>query len=884
MINWYTQEIHSVLNETGTSPEKGLTSEEATKRLAKNGLNELEEKRARSPLKMLLDQFTETMVLILIIAAIISLFLGKEIETIAILAIVILFGLLGFVQEYRAEKAMDALKKMAVPLVQVLRDGVVKQIPSKELVVGDIILVEAGSVIPADARIIRSSNLKVQEAALTGEAIPVEKKANLVLQKELLLGDRLNMLYMGTNVTYGRGTAVIVETGMDTELGKIAGMIQGVDAKKTPLQTKLGHLGKTLAIAGGIAALLIFIIGILRGETLADMFLVAISVAIAVVPEGLPAVMTITLALGAQRMLKRNALIRKLPAVETLGSVTVICSDKTGTLTENKMKVTLLEIADKQDIFPCLDTINKEDINLPLWVGVLCNDTKVNEEEPGIYIGDPTETALVEAAESIGIKKREADFILPRVEEIPFDSDRMRMSTIHNVPEINYPSGIEIFTTDKYVILTKGAIDSLLKTCSRLWTPKGIVNLDSSWRERILQANLDHASKGSRVLGFAFKGFGELPAEKELDSLENDLIFVGLVGMTDPPRPEVKPAIALCRSAGIRLVMITGDHPVTASAIATSLNLSDHLETMAGDKLTSINNDELQDSVRRISVFARVAPQDKLRIVEALQSQHEVVAMTGDGVNDSPALKTADIGVAMGITGTGVAKEASDMVLLDDNFTTIVAAVEEGRTIFDNLLRFIKFSLGGNLGKVLVMLLAPFFGMLIALQPLQLLWLNLLTDGLMGLGLGMEPAEKDVMKKPPRKKEAPILDKNQLIHVTWSGILIGVLTLAVGILYFDPAKPKDPYWQTMLFATLGFTQIGHAIGLRASGKGIFSLTSNPLLTVLTILTIGLQLAVIYMPFLDVFFNLAPLEIKDLIISFALGFVLLIAVRLENYFK
>jgi Ca2+-transporting ATPase len=614
------------------------------------------------------------------------------------------------------------------------------------------------------------------------------------------------------------------------------------------------------------------------------MFLVAISVAVAVVPEGLPAVVTITLALGSQRMLKRNALIRKLPAVETLGSVTVICADKTGTLTRNEMTVTTLEIAGRQEAFPPGDREIHPAFQLPLWIGLLCNDAKAKEDEPGKYLGDPTEKALLAAAEHLGTPKGVAEAVLPRVEEIPFDSERKRMSTIHKVYQGRHPSGTEAFQGYPHVMLTKGAVDGLLEISSKLWTLEGIVDLDEGWRERILSANQQYAKKGIRVLGFAYKGTGEVPGEEGLRELEKDLIFVGVTGLIDPPREEVKVAIANCRKAGVRPIMITGDHPITALAIARSLDFTSVPETVAGDALASMDQAVLENTVSRVPIYARVSPSDKYRIVQALRNQGEVVAMTGDGINDSPALKEADIGIAMGFTGTGVAREASDMVLLDDNFTTIVAAIEEGRSIFDNLLRFIKFSLGGNLGKVLVMLLAPLFGMLIALKPLQLLWLNLLTDGLMGLGLGMEPVEKDVMQRPPRKKEARILGKRQVFHVTWSGTLIAAITLAVGVYYFDPARPGDPYWQTMLFATLGFTQIGHAIGLRATGHNAFSLTSNPLLTVLTLLTIALQLAVIYLPFFDEFFMLTPLEGTDLLISIVLGLILLVAVRLEKYFS
>lgn len=884
MSTWHSKEIHAILEENQTSLEKGLSPEDARTRLESHGPNELEEQTTRSPWKMLLDQFTETMVLILIVAAIISAFLGKETETIAIFAIVVLFAILGFVQEYRAEAAMVALRKIDVPLVQVLRGGIVREIPAVELVPGDIIYVRAGNIIPADARILQASNLKVQESALTGEALPVQKKVEGPSDPDLPLGDRVTMLYMGTNVTYGRGIAVVVSTGMNTELGRIAGMLHEADSRRTPLQVKLDELGKALAIAGGAAAFIIFLLGVLRGETLAEMFLVAISVAVAVVPEGLPAVVTITLALGSQKMLKRNALIRKLPAVETLGSVSVICSDKTGTLTKNKMSVTTLEIAGRKVAFPPGDEQVHPAFLLPLWIGALCNDARVQEDEAGKYIGDPTETALVMAAEAAGILKKLADAVLPRVEEIPFDSERKRMSTLHKITQGRHPSGTEVFQGYPYVMLTKGAVDGLLDIASGLWTLNGIVELDERWKEKILQANEAYATQGIRVLGFAYKGMSALPGEDGIQTFEKDLVFVGVVGMIDPPREEVKAAIASCRTAGIRPVMITGDHPVTAVSIAQGLKFTDQPETMAGDSLLTITDTELEEVVRKVSIYARVSPRDKFRIVQALQRQGEVVAMTGDGVNDSPALKEADIGVAMGFSGTGVAKEASDMVLLDDNFSTIVAAIEEGRSIFDNLLRFIKFSLGGNLGKVLVMLLAPLFGMLIALQPMQLLWLNLLTDGLMGLGLGMEPAEKDVMQRPPRKKEAPILDKGQLIHVTWSGVLIAAITLAVGWYYFDPAHPDDPYWQTMLFATLGFTQMGHAIGLRATGHPVFSLTSNPLLTLLTFLTVTLQLGVMYLPFLEEFFNLTPLALEDLVISSALGLVLLAAVRFEKYLR
>lgn len=880
---WHTEDKSAILNQMNSSAGKGLSTAEADSRLEEHGLNELHEQKSRSAWKMLLDQFTETMVLILIVAAVISGFLGKETETIAIAAIVVLFALLGFIQEYRAEKAIAALKQMSVPLVQVKRDGVIKEISARHLVPGDIILLEAGNIVPADARIVETANLKVQEAALTGEAEAVEKHDKTLEKEDLPLGDRVNMVYMGTTVTYGRGTALVLGTGMNTELGKIADMIQEVQTKKTPLQQRLHQLGKTLAVAGGAAAALIWLVGVLRGETMADMFLVAISVAVAVVPEGLPAVVTITLALGSQKMLQRNALIRKLPAVETLGSVTVICSDKTGTLTENKMTVTSLQTAGKNIAIPQEIKEDGPAKMLPFWIGVLCNDSKVPEGDEQAALGDPTETALVVAAAKAGIYKESVEQEMPRIAEVPFDSERMRMSTVHKLPQ-ELPAELQGLKDYKFAIFSKGAIDSLMKVSNKVWTEQGIQTLDDEWKSRILNANQDLAQKGIRVLGLAFRGENDDKTLNGSESVEHDLVFAGVAGLIDPPRAAVKPAVAACRTAGIRPIMITGDHPLTAAAIAKDLELSENPEYISGEMLTKMSDQELEEGVRRVSVFARVSPHDKLRIVQALQNQGEVVAMTGDGVNDSPALKKADIGVAMGITGTGVAREAADMVLLDDNFSTIVAAVEEGRSIFDNLLRFIKFSLGGNLGKVLVMLLAPFFGIVIALRPLQLLWLNLLTDGLMGLGLGVEPAEKDNMQRPPRNANDPILNKPALFHVSWAGVLIASITLGVGLYYFDRQNPENTYWQTMIFATLGFTQIGHALGLRAKGYSPFSLTSNKLLTGLTFLTIGLQLAVIYLPFMKDFFGLIPLEGRDLLISFLLGSLLFIGVRLENYIK
>ncbi|HRJ29378.1 MAG TPA: cation-translocating P-type ATPase [Cyclobacteriaceae bacterium] len=879
----HIESTEDVIQKLKTSVKTGLPSDEATTRLQEYGPNELEERVKKPAWKMLLGQFMETMVVILIIAAIISGFLGKEIETIAIAAIVVLFAILGFVQEYRAEKAMAALKQLTVPFVKVIRDGVTSEISARLLVPGDIIVLETGNIVPADVRFIETVSLKIQEAALTGESDPVDKRSQALGKADTALGDRFNMAYMGTIITMGRGKAVVVRTGMNTEIGKIANLIQDVEKGKTPLQNKLDQLGKWLALAGGVAAVVILFVGLLQGEALSDMFLVGISVAVAVIPEGLPAVVTITLALGAQKMLKRNALIRKLPAVETLGSVTVICSDKTGTLTENKMTVTTLEATEVSlRAFPS-EGIEFPNIQLNLIIGLLCNDADIRlTGNSKTVIGEPTEAALVDAALKVGLIKQEFETKLPRVGEVPFDSDRMRMTTVHKFSGVGatIPQLSDLGQAE-HVAFMKGAVDSLLKISNYVKTKNGIEPLNEQWISRIKNTHDELAAHGIRILGLAYRELKGTYQVNDSVTIEAEAVFSGMVGLMDPPRGSVKADVKKCIQAGIRPVMITGDYPLTAMAIARELGLPTEAGYLTSEHLSTMSDKELEEKVKQVSVFARVSPQDKLKIVTALQNLGEVVAMTGDGVNDSPALKKADIGVAMGITGTDVSKEASDMVLLDDNFATIVTAVEEGRAIFDNLVRFIKFSLGGNLGKVLVMLFAPFIGITIALSPLQLLYLNLLTDGLMGLGLGMEPSEKNNMQRPPRSVKAPVLNKPAVIHVTWTGFLIGAISLAVGFFYFDAAHADDPYWQTMVFATLGFTQIGHALGLRATGHSVFSLTSNIVFTIVIVLTLILQLVVIYVPFFGVFFSLAPLQAPDLALAALLGLLVLACVQLER---
>jgi Ca2+-transporting ATPase len=899
---WHTKSVDVVLRHWSSS-EAGLTTTEATERLKTHGPNELMERRGKGPLAMLWEQFTETMVLILIAAGLISAFLGKGTETAAILAIVVFFAVLGFVQEYRAERAMAALKQFSVPVIRVRRGGALQEMSARELVPGDIVLLEAGNAVPADVRLLKTAGLRIQEATLTGESEAVEKTVDAIPEAALPVGDRRNMAYLGTSVTYGRGRAVVVATGMKTELGKIAGLIQDVAPEKTPLQQRLDRIGNALAAAGGVAAGLVLLVGWWSGEPLTDMFLTAVSVAVAVVPEGLPAVVTITLALGAQRMLRRNALIRKLPAVETLGAVTVICSDKTGTLTENRMTVTVVDAAgERLDLMENLrrhaPTVTADEcrlsagwdlplpIRLSLAAGALCNDAVLKPDPgPGCFhtIGDPTEGALLVAAARCGMFPDRLQAEAPRVAEVPFDSNRKRMSTVHRLADDGVrPDALLAFKGTGHVAFVKGAVDGLLELSTHVWTAERPEPLTDAQREQIRATNDGLAQAGMRVMGVAFRPLAAVPSAAGAGDIECDLTFLGLVGLMDPPRAAVKPAIATCKAAGIRTVMITGDHPVTAIAIARDLGMAERSQSITGEALSRMGPSDLAGLVDRVSVYARVSPEDKLRIVDALKQRGQVVAMTGDGVNDAPALKKADIGVAMGIAGTDVAKEAADMVLLDDNFATIVAAVEEGRVIYANILRFIKFSLGGNLGKVLVMLAAPLFGINVALRPLQLLWLNLLTDGLMGIGLGVEPAEPDTMRKSPRPPDAPVLGRASRVHIGWVGLAIASATLGLGAAYFDPAQPEDTTWQTMIFAVLGFTQIGHALGLRATGHSGFSITTNPLMALLTLAALVLQLAAIYLPFTDRFFGLTPLSLKDLGIAFSMGIFTWAGVQVEKW--
>jgi P-type Ca2+ transporter type 2C len=908
---WHTLEAAEVPRTLETNAESGLSSEEAAHRLEEQGPNELEDRGGRGVWALLWEQFTSALIVILIVAAVVSAFLGDYEDSIAIAVIVVLNAVLGFGQEYRAERAMAALKQLSAPTVKVRREGHVREVSARELVPGDVVLLEAGNLVPADGRLLEGSNLRVQEAALTGESEPVEKASAALGEEDLPLGERAGMVYSSTVVSKGRGLYVVTETGMATELGKIASMIQTAGQEQTPLQRRLDHVGKVLALAALAIVGVVFALGLLRGEDLEVMFLTAVSLAVAAVPEGLPAVVTIALALGAQSMLKRRALIRKLPAVETLGSVTVICSDKTGTLTENRMTATVLDVADHTVELDGEGFVSQEPgphgaskpevcgdpaFALLLGGGALCNDALLedDEEDGPRAIGDPTEGALVVAAAREGLKKPELEAALPRVGEVPFDSERKRMTTVHEVqpdrssgipdalgPVLNGEPG-----SSPYVAFTKGAVDSLLEISNEVWTDDGRTeSLDEGWRGRISAANEQMAGNGIRVLGVGIRRLESFDDDE--DDLERDLTFFGMVGMIDPARPEAKDAVETCKRAGIRPVMITGDHPLTARAIATELGIADaRTEGEAGRILTgrdfaSMGEGELKNLVEKVPVYARVSPENKLDIVDALQEEGHIVAMTGDGVNDAPALRKADIGVAMGITGTDVSKEAADMVLTDDNFATIVAAVEQGRVIYDNIRKFIKYLLTSNSAEILVMLVGPFLGLPLPLLPLQILWINLVTDGPPALALSAEPSEKGTMRRPPHPTDESVFGRGLGLHVLWVGILMALVSLGVGLWYSHTAPG---IWQTMVFTTLTLSQMSHVMAIRSGDESLFKvglLSNKPLLGAVA-LTFVLQLFAIYSPFFQGFLETEALPVADLAIAIALSTMIFWAVEMEKW--
>ena len=896
--DWHARSTVDTLAALHTSVETGLSSDDVARLLDEHGPNELAERDQKSVWRMLWEQLAATMVLLLIVAAVASAALGDFKDAIAIFIIVVLNSMLGLFHEHRAERAMAMLKRMAVPIVKVRRDGRVLEVPSRDLVPGDVVLLEAGNLVPADCRVLESANLRVQEAALTGESEPVEKSHHALAEQDLPIGDRRNMVYMGTSVAYGRGVVAVAATGMQTELGRIADLIQSVDREPTPLQKRLDQLGRVLAGLAVVLVGVIFASGLLRGEPLQLMFLTAVSMAVAAVPEGLPAVVTIALALGAQRMLKRKVVIRKLLAVETLGSVTVICSDKTGTLTENRMTVTVLDVAGRRldvaetlhgaapagDFEPGHATVPDDDSGLTLLLtgAALCNDAVLvpQDDQPAHFhtIGDPTEGALVVAAARFRLGKPDLDLVFPRVAEAPFSSDRKRMTTIHEMQPtpIGVAPGLEplwacgpVLAPHRWIAFTKGAVEPLLQVASSIWVDGTIRPIDDGWRSRVMRGHDALAHDGMRVLGVAFRILTD-PAGDDPSTLERDLVFVGVAGMNDPPRREVKDAVATCRLAGIRPVMITGDHPLTARYIAAQLGIDgEDAAVVTGQDLARLSDEELHTKVAETTVFARVSQEHKLRIVQALQAQGQVVAMTGDGVNDAPALRRADIGVAMGITGTEVSKEAADMVLSDDNFATIVSAVEEGRVIYDNIRKFIKYLLTSNTGELWVMLLAPLLGMPLPLLPLQILWINLVTDGLPALALSVEPAEPHTMHRAPVSPTENILGRGLLWQILWGGLVVGLPPLGMGYYFFAVG---DAGWQTMVFTTLTLSQLAYVLAVRSNRDSFFrigALTNTPLaLTV--VVTFLLQLMVAYVPFWQDLLKTRPLAATELGVSLAVA--------------
>ncbi len=899
---WHKREANEIIKELNSSLQ-GLSSDEAQKRFKEYGPNELKEKKKKLPIMMFLDQFRDFMILVLIAAAIISGIIGEPSDTIAIMVIVVLNAIIGFLQEYRAEKAMAALKKMAAPAALVLRDGAPANIPASELVQGDIVMLEAGKVVPADMRLVEAAQLKVEEAALTGESIPIEKHIKPLHDEMLPIGDRKNMAYKGTFATYGRATGIVVSTGMDTELGKIATTLQEEEAIKTPLQKRLATFGQKLAIAVLAICAIVFGIGIMRGEAPLLMLLTAISLAVAAIPEALPAVVTISLALGAKKMVKQNALIRKLPAVETLGSVTYICSDKTGTLTLNKMTVEDIYVDGKllkaleteirgiretetsglaSPILPSTDS----PIHRLMIALALSNDAQIDAE--GTMIGDPTEIALYDIARDNGFDKKALEEKFPRVREIPFDSERKCMTTFHQIP-LSPPllkgdlGGLLAREGEGGLIsFTKGAVDVLLENSVDIRTSEGLKPVD---KKEILKINERMAADGLRVLGIAMRKWATLPDDISPENIETGLTILGLVGMVDPPREEVKEAVALCKTAGIKPVMITGDHPITAKAIAKRLGIieDDARTIITGRELDKLSMEEFEERVDHVRVYARVAPEQKLKIVKALQDKGQFIAMTGDGVNDAPALKRADIGIAMGITGTDVAKEASHMILLDDNFATIVKAVKEGRKIYDNIRKFAKYLLTTNSGEIWTLFLAPLVGLPIPLLPIHILWINLMTDGLPALALSVEPEEGDVMKRAPRHPKESIFAHGLGVHAIWVGLLMA------GIVLFVQAwsiKTGHAHWQTMVFTVLCLTQLGHVLAIRSERESLFKIglfSNNPLLGAVLVSFI-LQIATIYVPFLNPIFKTEPLTFNELMFTLALSSMVFFAVEIEKFYR
>ncbi|AZR75366.1 MULTISPECIES: cation-translocating P-type ATPase [Bacillus cereus group] len=873
MSNWYSKTKDQILIDLETNEQHGLTDEIVSERLKQYGSNELATKQKRTLWQRIFAQINDVLVYVLIIAALISAFVGEWADASIIALVVVLNAVIGVVQESKAEQALEALKKMATPKAIVKRNGELKEIPSEHVVPGDIVMLDAGRYIPCDLRLIETANLKVEESALTGESVPVDKDAiyhpSMQRDEQVPLGDQKNMAFMSTLVTYGRGVGVAVETGMNSQIGKIATLLHEADDDMTPLQKSLAQVGKYLGFVAVAICIVMFLIGFLQGRDTLEMFMTAISLAVAAIPEGLPAIVSIVLAIGVQRMIKQNVIIRKLPAVEALGSVTIICSDKTGTLTQNKMTVTHFYSDNTYDRLESLN-VNNDAQRLLLENMVLCNDASYNNES---QTGDPTEIALLVAGTTFNMQKDHLEKIHERVNELPFDSDRKMMSTVHTYDE-------------SYYSMTKGAIDKLLPRCTHIFKNGKIEILTDSDKNQILKAAGAMSQEALRVLSFAFKQYDS--NDVDINHLEKSLIFIGLVGMIDPPRTEVKDSIKECKKAGIRTVMITGDHKDTAFAIAKELGIAEEIsEIMIGTELDNISDTELASKINHLNVFARVSPEHKVKIVKALRAKGNIVSMTGDGVNDAPSLKQADVGVAMGITGTDVAKGAADVVLTDDNFSSIVKAVEEGRNIYRNIKKSILFLLSCNFGEIIALFLAILLGWATPLRPIHILWVNLITDTLPALSLGVDPEDPDVMKEKPRHAKESLFS-GSVPFLIFNGVIIGLLTLIAfiaGAKFYTgdtnlfplfPERIDDDallHAQTMAFVVLSFSQLVHSFNLRSRTKSIFSIGifTNKYLVFSLLIGVLMQVCIISIPPLANIFGVHALTMRDW------GFVLLLSI-------
>lgn len=857
IMHWFKYSPTELAERLGSNLATGLSLRRAKRRLEEKGPNKLSEEEKESWWSVFSRQFEDLMIIILMITTIVSALLGEVVDAVAILAIIVLNAILGFVQEYRAEKSLSALKQLTAPKSKVLREQRQLTIDAEEIVPGDIIVLEAGDRVPADARLINVNSLYVEEATLTGESIPVEKHPNAILEDYLSLGDQANMLFMGTLITRGKCKALVVATGMNTEIGKIAGMIQNTMVTETPLQKRLQVLGKWLVLACLVIVSIVFIAGVLRGFPVYKMFLTGVSLAVAAIPEGLPAVVTIALAIGVQRMIRRNAIIRQLPAVETLGCATVICSDKTGTLTQNKMKVQKYWLNGMEVDITQTNNVNNLIGHNPLLrqallIGMICNSAQETSKGSEVKVtGDPTEAALVSVAANAHLHKSELEGEYQVLHELPFDSERKRMSVL-------------VKHEHQYYSYVKGAPGIILERCTKIITKNGIESLSAKRKQEITFAAEKFGEEALRILSFAYR-----PLKNETKSehaLENDLIFVGIVGMIDPPRPEAKRSIKQARRAGIRTIMVTGDHKLTAKAIADNLAISENREAqvMTGNEWALLSELEQQKAVATIDVFARVAPQHKLSIVKALQRNGEIVGMTGDGVNDAPAVKEADIGISMGVTGTDVTKEASAMILLDDNFQTIISAIEEGRSIYDNIRKFIRYLLACNVGEVLTMFFATVAGLPLPLVPIQILWMNLVTDGLPAIALGVDSGDTDTMSRKPRDPHEGIFARKLHLKIGFTGLLISFCALAV----FALALFNNPHdlikARTLAFTTLVMAQLIFVFQCRSEYHSIFEIGffSNPFLVIAVAVSGLMHLLVVYHPWFQVIFNTVALNLDD----------------------